>query len=124
MLNDVRTELPYFERLLTRLEKRMQALQRVKLNGFQMVISELEVKICGQISSAFPASHQALPPGRVPHVRGFSRTWVDKMGDPDFLYAAPDMTACAAFSKESRMRCANATKPHRKSRGSPPFSFL
>jgi hypothetical protein len=28
-------------------------------------------------------------------------------------YAAPDMTACAAFSKESRMRFANATKLHR-----------
>ena len=64
MLNDVRTELPYFERLLTRLEKRMQALQRVQLDGFQMVIAELEVKICGQISSAFPASHQALSRGR------------------------------------------------------------
>jgi hypothetical protein len=32
------------ERLLTRLEKRMEALQRVKLDGFQMVISELEVE--------------------------------------------------------------------------------
>src|SRR5271170_7496320 len=28
-------------------------------------------------SSAFPAFHQALPPGRVPHVRGLSRTWVE-----------------------------------------------
>jgi hypothetical protein len=28
--------------LLTRLEKRMEALQRVKLDGYQMVISELE----------------------------------------------------------------------------------
>jgi hypothetical protein len=37
------------------------------------------------------------------------------MGDPDFLY----MTACAAFSKESHMRFANATKLHRKSRVSP-----
>jgi hypothetical protein len=37
------------------------------------------------------------------------------MGDPDFLYAAPDMTACAAFSKERRMRFANANKLHRKS---------
>jgi hypothetical protein len=45
------------------------------------------------------------------------------MGDPDFLYAAPDMTACAAFIKESRMRFANATKLHRKSGGSP-SSFL
>jgi hypothetical protein len=32
------------ERLLTRLEKRLEALQRVKLDGFQMVISELEVE--------------------------------------------------------------------------------
>ena len=45
---------------------------------------------------------------------------LNKMGDPDFLYAALDMTACAAFSKESRMRFANATKLHRKSGGSPP----
>ena len=29
--------------------------------------------------------------------------------DPDFLYVAPSMTACAAFSKESRMRFANVT---------------
>jgi hypothetical protein len=35
--------------------------------------------------------------------------------DPDFLYVAPSMTACAAFSKESRMRFANANKLHRKS---------
>jgi hypothetical protein len=41
----VSTELPYFERLLTRLEKRLEALQRVKLDGFQMVISELEVEM-------------------------------------------------------------------------------
>jgi hypothetical protein len=46
-----------------------------------------------------------------------------KMGNPDFLYAAPDMTAYAAFSKESRMRFANATKLHRKSGGSPSFFF-
>src|SRR5271156_3262408 len=32
------------ERLLNRLEKRMEALQRLKLDGFQMVISELEVE--------------------------------------------------------------------------------
>jgi hypothetical protein len=34
---------------------------------------------------------------------------------PDFLYAAPDTTACAAFFKESRMYSANATNLHRKS---------
>jgi hypothetical protein len=32
-------------------------------------------------------------------------------------YAAPPMTAYAAFRKESRMKFANATKPDRKSRG-------
>jgi hypothetical protein len=30
--------------VLERLEKRMEALQRIKLDGFQMVISELEVE--------------------------------------------------------------------------------
>jgi hypothetical protein len=44
VLDDVSTELPYFERLLTRLEKRMEALRSVKLDGFQMVITELEVE--------------------------------------------------------------------------------
>ena len=29
--------------------------------------------------------------------------------DPDFLYVAPSMAACAAFIKENRMRFANAT---------------
>jgi hypothetical protein len=47
-----------------------------------------------------------------------------KTGDPDFLYAALNKTACAAFSKESRITCANATKLHRKSRGSPPRLLL
>jgi hypothetical protein len=36
------TPIQVLERLLARLEKRMEALQRVKLDGFQMVISELE----------------------------------------------------------------------------------
>jgi hypothetical protein len=31
------------------------------------------------------------------------------MGDPDFLYAALDMTACAVFFKENRMKCVEAT---------------
>jgi 4Fe-4S ferredoxin len=35
--------------------------------------------------------------------------------DPDFLYAAPDTTASAAFIKESRMNFANANQLHRKS---------
>jgi hypothetical protein len=38
------TPVQVLERLLNRLEKRMEALQRVKLDGFQMVISELEVE--------------------------------------------------------------------------------
>jgi hypothetical protein len=36
------THVQVLERLLTRLEKRMESLQRVKLDGYQMVISELE----------------------------------------------------------------------------------
>jgi len=32
-----------------------------------------------------------------------------RRGDPDFLYAALDTTACAAFIKESRMRFAEVT---------------
>jgi hypothetical protein len=38
------TPVQVLERLLTRLEKRMEALQRVKLDGFQMVIAKLEVE--------------------------------------------------------------------------------
>jgi hypothetical protein len=38
------TPVQVLERLLARLEKRMEALQRVKLDGFQMVIAALEVK--------------------------------------------------------------------------------
>jgi hypothetical protein len=37
--------------------------------------------------------------------------------DPDFLYVASSMTACAAFSEESRMRLANAPEVNRKSGG-------
>jgi hypothetical protein len=39
------TPVQVLERLLTRLEKRMEALQGVKLDGFQMVVSELEVEM-------------------------------------------------------------------------------
>jgi hypothetical protein len=56
----------------------------------------------------------------VPHVR-LSVRGPNKTGDPDFLYAAPNRFACAAFCKESRMKFANATKLHRKSGGSPPW---
>jgi hypothetical protein len=38
--------------------------------------------------------------------------------NPDFLYAAQDATAYAAFIKESRKKRAGATKLHRKSGGS------
>jgi len=41
------------------------------------------------------------------------------MGDPDFLYAALDRTAYAAFIKESRMNYNGAGTLHRKSEGSP-----
>jgi hypothetical protein len=30
-------------------------------------------------------------------------------GDPDLPYAALEMSACAAFIKESRMKCAEVT---------------
>ena len=36
---------------------------------------------------------------------------------PDFLHGAPPRAACAAFIKESRMRCVNASKLDRKSGG-------
>jgi hypothetical protein len=39
------TPVQVLERLQHRLEKRMEALQRVKLDGFQMVISELETEM-------------------------------------------------------------------------------
>jgi hypothetical protein len=48
---------------------------------------------------------------------------------PGFLPGAPPTPACAAFIKESRMKCANARKLDRKSgvrwgeRGAPVFSF-
>ena len=38
------TPIQVLERLQLRLEQRMESLQRVKLDGFQMVISELEVE--------------------------------------------------------------------------------
>ena len=46
---------------------------------------------------------------------------------PDFLPGAPPTPACAAFIKESRMKCANARNPNSKSgvhwgeRGDPSF---
>jgi hypothetical protein len=38
------TPVEVLQRLLRRLEKRMEALQRVKLDGYQVVISELETE--------------------------------------------------------------------------------
>jgi hypothetical protein len=38
------TPVEALQRLLRRLEKRMEALQRVKLDGYEIVISELEVE--------------------------------------------------------------------------------
>ena len=38
------TPVHVLERLLNRLEKRMESLQRAKLHGMQMVITELEVE--------------------------------------------------------------------------------
>jgi hypothetical protein len=43
---------------------------------------------------------------------------------PDFLYVAPPMIACAAFSKESRMRLANANKPNRNQGNSVSSAFF
>jgi hypothetical protein len=39
------TPVQVLERLQLRVEKRMEALQRVKLEGFDMVIAELEVEL-------------------------------------------------------------------------------
>jgi hypothetical protein len=54
----------------------------------------------------------------VPHVR-LSVRGPNKTGDPDFLYAAPNRSTCAAFSKESRMNFTNANKLDRKSGEAP-----
>jgi hypothetical protein len=80
----------------------------------------------GWLSFRHPLSRFATKPCPLdgcPMFADFRVHGLNKMGDPDFLYAAPDKTACAAFSKESRMRFANAIKLHRKSGGSP-FLFL
>ena len=39
------TPVQVLERLQLRLEKRMEALQRVKMDGYAMVIGELEVEL-------------------------------------------------------------------------------
>jgi hypothetical protein len=70
-------------------------------------------------TGAEPIFHYGLSNGWVPHVRPGVRG-TKKTGDPDFLYAAPPMFACAAFIKESRMKFLYSTKPHRKD-GRPGF---
>jgi hypothetical protein len=42
---------------------------------------------------------------------------------PDFLYAAPASTACAAFIKESRMKLVAPSTFHRKIRGYADFLY-
>ena len=39
------TLVQVLQRLQTRVEKRMEALQRVKLEGFDMVLAELQVEL-------------------------------------------------------------------------------
>jgi hypothetical protein len=46
---------------------------------------------------------------------------VGQRRDPDFLYAALDRTACAAFIEESRMNFPNANQLDRKSGGNCDF---
>jgi hypothetical protein len=48
------TPVQVLERLQKRVEKRMEALQRVKLDGYGVAISELETKI------GLPAAGEAL----------------------------------------------------------------
>jgi hypothetical protein len=60
--------------------------------------------------------------GRVKRRDFWSLALADSSGkeakrDPDFLHEAPKKFACAAFSKESRMKFANANKLDRKSGG-------
>jgi hypothetical protein len=55
---------------------------------------------------------------------GFRVHGLKKVGDPDFLYAAPDTTACAVFFKENRMKCAEAASCAGNPGEVPPFLFL
>ena len=58
------------------------------------------------------------PAENLPRLNSEKARWAAKLpdrpgekcgADPDFLYAAPDQAACAAFVKESRIKCAKAT---------------
>jgi hypothetical protein len=57
--------------------------------------------------------HPALVRTIVKAIVGFANRF--RPTYPDFLHGASPTPACAAFIKESRMRCANASKPNRKS---------
>jgi hypothetical protein len=69
------------------------------------VIKKIPVRL---ILGGVRALQNPLGTGRVPT---FASAYVGRKrrGDPDFLYAALDTTAYAAFSKESRMKCAGVT---------------
>jgi hypothetical protein len=79
------------------------------------VIKKIPVRL---ILGGVRALQNPLGTGRVPT---FASAYVGRKrrGDPDFLYAALDTTAYAAFFKESRMKFANATELSRKSGESP-----
>jgi hypothetical protein len=63
--------------------------------------------------SPFPLSSRAQP--RDLQFRGPLLEMFFDRAHPDSCSAAIAMAACAAFSKESRMKFANATKPNRNS---------
>jgi hypothetical protein len=56
--------------------------------------------------------------------RSPQRTWDEKDGRPGFPVRLLDTTACAAFIKESRMKCINAHKLHRKSGKAQPLWLI
>jgi len=66
-----------------------------------------------------PSSNFLIQPSTTAYLLRFvywmKRVWTPEGSFPDFLYAALDTTACAAFIKESRMKFVNATHFHRKS---------
>ena len=77
----------------------------------------------GSPSSTAPSGEQTLPvpqgrrtpmrsdaalPAMMVHEASRSACWHPEVAHPDFRYAALDTAACAAFSKESRMKCFEA----------------
>jgi hypothetical protein len=76
---------------------------------------------CG-IPLLFPADSQfssvgSAAPTALPRQAGAGRpsSGLSPSPSPDFLHGVPIRSACAALIKESRMRCASASKLHRKS---------